>query len=125
MRALTVASLVLPVSVAALAGCINNERVRVQSFAPGPGHTFAYSVRTNTVMPPNEDGAAEAIRRDWLAQTLSAEGMCNGGYVIYQRQLVMPPQRPALELNQVLPANADSSLDFGNTGYVVYSGSCL
>ena len=125
MRALAVASLVLPLSVAWVAGCVENDRVRVQSFMPGPGGAFTYSVRTNTVLPPNDDGAAETIRRQCLAQTLGAEGMCNGGYVIYQRQLVVPPHRPALVATSYLPANANSGLDFGNTGYVVYTGSCL
>ena len=125
MRAIAVAVIVLPVSVAGLGGCISNDRVRVQSFLPGAGHTFTYSVQTNTVMTPNDDGAAEAIRRQWLAETLGAEGMCNGGYVVFGRELVVPPHRPALEFAGYKPANPNSAVDFGNTGYVVYTGSCL
>ena len=76
------------------------------------------SARTNTVMTENNDGAAEEIRRDWLAQTLEAQGICRGGYVIYQRNLLIPPQRPAF-------CEPPNDLDFGNGGDVVYSGSCL
>jgi hypothetical protein len=123
MRAMAVACLVLPLSAAALGGC--NDRVRVESFVPGQAGSFTYSVQTNTVMTPNDDGAAEAIRREWLAQTLGSEGMCNGGYVIHQRQLVVPPQRPALTAEPYTPANANSGANFGNTGYVVYTGTCL
>jgi hypothetical protein len=122
-RALAVASLVLPLSAAWLGGC--SDRVRVQSFTPSPAGGFTYSVQTNTVMTPNDDGAAESIRREWLAETLGAAGMCNGGYVIYQRQLVVPPQSPALAPAPFNPANANSGADFGNTGYVVYTGNCI
>ncbi|HUC12735.1 MAG TPA: hypothetical protein VL985_20255 [Stellaceae bacterium] len=121
----SVLAVVSLLSVAGLVGCIDNDRVRVQSFLPGPNHTFTYSVQTNTVMTPNADGASEAIRRGWLAQTLGAEGMCNGGYVIYSRQLVVPPQRSALAFAAYSPTNANSGVDFGNTGYVVYTGGCL
>ena len=123
MRATALAPMVLALSVIALGGC--SERVRVQNFLPGAGGSFTYSVQTNTVMTPNDDGAAEVIRREWLAQTLGAERMCNGGYVIYNRQLVVPPQRPALTSAGYTPANADSAANFGNTGYVVYNGACL
>jgi hypothetical protein len=125
MRALAVAFLVFSLSIAGLSGCIDNDRVRVQSFKPGPAGSFTYSVQTNTVMTENDDGAAEVIRRQWLAQTLGAEGMCNGGYVIYRRDLVVPPQRPALAPAPFMQANANSGADFGNTGYVVYTGNCL
>jgi hypothetical protein len=123
MRAVAAVCLMLPFSVSALSGC--NDPVRVQSFTPGPAGGFTYSVQTNTVMTPNDDGGAEAIRREWLAQTLGAAGMCNGGYVIYRRNLVAPPQRPALAPQPFTQANAYSGLDFANTGYVVYTGSCL
>ena len=122
MRALVVASVALP--MIAFSGC--NDPVRVQSFVPGPGGGFTYSVRTNTVITPNDDGAAEEIRRDWLAQTLGAAGMCNGGYVVYRRELVVPPQQPAFgptPANQ--PAGPHADLAFGNSGDVVYTGSCL
>ena len=121
MRALAASLLALP--MIALSGC--NDPVRVQSFVPGPSSTFTYSVRTNTVMTPNEDGAAEEIRRAWLAETLGAAGMCNGGYVIYRRDLVIPPQRPALGPMPPNPSNPDPDLAFGNSGDVVYTGSCL
>jgi hypothetical protein len=122
MRTLVAASLALSMTV--LGGC--NDPVRVQSFVPGPGGTFTYSARTNTVMTPNDDGAAEEIRRSWLAETLGAAGMCNGGYVIYRRELVVPPQRPAFApppANQ--PPGPNTDLAFGNSADVVYTGSCL
>ncbi len=111
--------------LAALAGGCSGP-VRVQSFLPGPDHSFTYSVRTNTVMPPNEDSGAETIRRYWLAQTLAAAGMCGSGYVIYNRQLVTPPQRVALpQTPPPPPLGPDTGLAYGNTSDVVYSGSCL
>ncbi len=125
MRPRSLASVLLPLAFAALSGCIDNDRVRVQSFLPGPAGTFTYSARTNTVMSANDDGAAEQIRRGWLADTLRANGMCNGGYVIYQRELVVPPQRPALGPAAPTPQNPYPSLAFGNTGDVVYTGACL
>jgi hypothetical protein len=118
MRALPLAVLVWSLPFATLSGCIDNDRVRVQSFTPGPGGSFAYSAHTNTVMTENDDGGAEAIRRDWLAQTLEAQGLCRGGYVVYQRYLVVPPQRPAF-------GAPPDDLAFGNGGDVVYNGGCL
>jgi hypothetical protein len=116
---------VLTCSLAALGGGCS-EPVRVQSFLPGPHGSFTYSVRTNTVMPPNEDSGAETIRRYWLAQTLAAAGMCGGGYVIYNRQLVVPPQRVALpQTPPPPPLGPDNSLSYGDSGDVVYNGSCL
>jgi hypothetical protein len=125
MRAVSIGSLLFALCFAALSGCADTDRVRVQSFLPGPAGTFTYSARTNTVMSANDDGGAEKIRRDWLAETLNAYGMCKGGYVIYQRELVVPPQRPALGPSGASPQNPDPNLAFGNTGDVVYSGACL
>ena len=118
MRASALGFLVLALSLAALAGCSINDRVRLQSFTPGPDGSFVYSAHTNTVMTENDDGAAEQIRRDWLAQTLEAEGRCRSGYVIYRRTLVVPPQRVAY-------IGPPDELTFGNGGDVVYSGACL
>ncbi len=118
MRSLVLACLVSSLSLGALSGCIDNDRVRVQSFTPGPGGEFVYSARTDTVMTANDDGTAEMIRRDWLAQTLEAQGVCRGGYVVYQRNLLVPPQRPAF-------SEPPHDLAFGNGGDVVYNGSCL
>ncbi len=120
------ASLLVLLSLALASGCSEGDRARVQSFLPGPGGSFMYSARTNTVMTANDDGAAEKIRRGWLAETLGAHGMCNAGYVIYQRRLVVAPQRPALApAPPNFLANADPDLSFGNTGDVVYTGACL
>ncbi len=118
MRAPVLGLLVSALSLAAFAGCAFNDRVRVQSFTPGPEGSFVYSVATNTVMTPNDDGAAEQIRRDWLAETLEEQGRCRGGYVIYRRTLVVPPQRVAF-------SPPPDELTFGNGGDVVYSGTCL
>ena len=86
MRALVLASIIL------LAGCIDNDRVRVDSFTPDPAGTFTFSVQTNTVMTENDDGEAEQIRRSWLAEVLIAQAMCNGGYVVETRRLVVPAE---------------------------------
>jgi hypothetical protein len=103
MRAPVLAYLVL------LGGCIiDNDRVRVASLVVDPVGTFVFTAQTNTVMTPNDDGEAEQIRRDWLAEELTARGMCDAGYVVETRQLVEPPDSP--------PTNAHD---------VVYSGRCL
>jgi hypothetical protein len=103
MRAVALACL------AALGGCIiDNDPLRVESFAADPAGTFVYTSLTNTVMTANDDGEAEQIRRDWLAEELSVHGMCNAGYVIETRRLAEPPDLP-----------------FGNAHNVVYTGRCL
>lgn len=120
MRAAVLGVLVSALSIASLGlgGCAFNDQVRLQSFTPGPDGSFVYSVHTNTVMTENDDGAAEQIRRDWLAETLDAQGSCRGGYLIHQRTLVTPPQRVAY-------SPPPDELTFGNGGDVVYSGTCL
>jgi hypothetical protein len=103
MRALVLAGL------AVLAGCIiDNDAVRVENFTADTPATFTYDAWTNTVMTANDDGAAEQIRRDWLAETLAAQGMCAAGYVIETRQFEQPWEGP-----------------FGNGGDIVYTGRCL
>jgi hypothetical protein len=103
MRALVLASIV------SLAGCIiDNDRVRVDSFTADPAGTFTYVAQTNTVMTANGDGEAEQIRRDWLAQTLTANGLCSAGYVVETRRLVAAADMPA-----------------GNAHDIVYVGHCL
>jgi len=102
MRALTLAAIVL------LAGCIiDNDRVRVESFAVNPDGTFTFGALTDTVMTANDDGAAEQIRRDWLAEALASRNMCSAGYFIETRRQV-GPQEPA-----------------GNVSDIVYTGRCL
>ena len=77
MRALVPACLIL------LAGCIiDNDPVRVENFTADTPATFTYDAWTNTVMTANDDGTAEQIRRDWLAEALTAHGMCAAGYVV-------------------------------------------
>jgi hypothetical protein len=92
-----------------LGGCIiDNDHVRIESFAADPAGSFVFSAQTNTVMTPNDDGEAERIRRDWLAEELNAHGMCGAGYVVEIRQFLDPPDAP--------PSNAHD---------VVYTGRCL
>jgi hypothetical protein len=82
--------------------------VRIDNFTATSPRAFVYSARTNTVMTENDDGAAERIRRQWLAQALEAHGMCAGGYVIDSRHLA------PLEQGR-----------FANDSDVVYAGRCL
>ena len=100
MRMLAFASLVL------LGAC--NDHVRVVSFAADPAGTFVLTAQTNTVMTENDDGEAEQIRRDWLADELKDRGMCAAGYFVETRRLVEPPDAPS-----------------SNAHDVVYTGRCL
>ncbi len=128
MRTPVLACLVAGLGLAALCGCIDNDRVRVQSFAAGADGSFTYAAHTDAVMTENDDGAAERIRRDWLAETLEARGMCAGGYVVYQRRLAIPAERPAFvgpEYGAAPAAASAADAAFGNGGDVVYYGSCL
>jgi hypothetical protein len=100
MRALVLACL------AALAGC--NDPIRVENFTADTPATFTYDAWTNTVMTANDDGAAEQIRRGWLAEALADHGMCAAGYVVETRRFEQPWEGP-----------------FGNGGDIVYSGRCL
>jgi|SRR5271157_4602846 len=94
------------VSILSLAGCIGNDEVRVESFTSDPAGVFTFTVQTNTVMTENDDGEAEQIRRDWLAEALTTQAMCNGGYVVETRRLVVPAEP-------------------GNSRDIVYTGRCL
>lgn len=92
-----------------LTGCIiDNDPLRVESFAADSAGTFVFSAQTNTVMTANDDGEAEQLRRDWLAEELSGHGMCAAGYVVETRRLFQPPDAPST-----------NALD------VVYTGRCL
>jgi len=92
-----------------LAGCIiDNDPVRVENFTADTPATFTYDAWTNTVMTANDDGAAEQIRRDWLAEALTAHGMCAAGYVVETRRFEQSWEGP-----------------FGTGGDIVYSGRCL
>jgi hypothetical protein len=84
------------------------DRVRVESLVPGENGNFAYAAQTNTVLTENDDGVAERIRRDWLAQALRAHAMCEAGYVVDTRRLVQRATGP-----------------FANGGDIVYAGRCL
>ena len=111
MRALVLACLTALVlaCLTALAGCIiDHDPVRVENFVADTPATFTYDAWTNTVMTANDDGEAEQIRRDWLAEALTAHGMCAAGYVVETRRFEQPWDGP-----------------FGNGGDVVYTGRCL
>jgi hypothetical protein len=103
MRAL---ALILAAATVPLLGCAND--VRVVDLAPGTGGNFTFSARTNTVITENDDGVAERIRREWLAQSLTAAGMCRAGYVVDSRWFLQP----------------EAGL-FANGGDIVYAGRCL
>ncbi len=98
----------IPACLLLLAGCIDTDTARVANLVPQEGGNFAFSVPTNTVMTANDDGAAERIRRDWLAEALQAASLCPVGYVVYQRHFVPAIDGP-----------------FGNGGDIVYTGQCL
>ena len=58
-------------------------------------------------MTESGDGEAERIRRDCLAEAVTAHGMCDAGYVVETRPLVEP------------------NLPSSNAHDVVYTGRCL
>ncbi len=89
-----------------LCGCVGS--VRDEGFAAAGPDTFLYSAHTNTVMTENDDGTAERLRRDWIADALAVHGMCPLGYVIDKRHLVQEAEGP-----------------FGNGGDILYTGRCL
>ncbi len=89
-----------------LAGCVGS--ARVEGFSATSPTAFLYSAHTNTVMTANDDGTAERLRRDWMADALHAHGMCPVGYVVDTRRFVPDAWGP-----------------FGNGGDILYSGRCL
>jgi hypothetical protein len=97
---------VLILAIVPLFGC--SEPVRVSNLTPGPGGRFTFSAGTNTVMTENDDGAAELIRRDWLADALISSGACRSGYILDSRRFAQP----------------QAGL-FANGGDIVYAGRCL
>jgi hypothetical protein len=100
MRALLLLCLV------SLVGCVGS--ARVEGFAASGPSAFLYSARTNTVMTENDDGTAERLRRDWIADALQAHAMCADGYVVDTRRYV-----------------PDAAGPFGNGGEILYTGRCL
>ena len=93
----------LPMCLLLLAGCA--EQARVEAFSATGPESFLYSARTNTVMTPNDDGAAEQLRRSWIADAVQAHGLCLRGYVVETRRLVPDPS--------------------SNDGAILYEGRCL
>src|SRR5258707_799831 len=69
-----------------LAGCVGS--ARIEGFAANGPAAFLYSAQTNTVMTANDDGTAERLRRDWIADALHAHAMCSAGYVADTRHYV-------------------------------------
>lgn len=94
--------------LAALSGCFYDNPAQVVSLTPGEGGSFTFSAATSTVMTENDDGAAERIRRGWLANALRTQAVCDAGYMVDQRRFVQPGEGP-----------------FGNGGDIVYTGHCL
>jgi len=98
--------LVAPLCLLLLAGCVGS--ARVEGFtATGPS-AFLYSAQTNAVMTENDDGTAERLRRDWIADAVHAHAMCADGYVIDSRRFI-----------------PDAIGPFGNGGDILYAGRCL
>lgn len=92
--------------VLSLTGCLGS--VHQEGFAATGPVSFLYSAHTSTVMTENDDGAAERLRRDWIADALRAHGMCPEGYAVDTRRFV-----------------PDAIGPFGNGGDLVYAGRCL
>ncbi len=90
----------------ALAGCVGS--ARNEGFGATGPQSFLYSAHTNAVMTENDDGAAERLRREWIADALVAHAMCADGYVIETRHFVPEQERP-----------------LANGGDILYTGRCL
>lgn len=90
-----------------LPGCVWS--ARDEGFAATGPAAFLYSAHTNTVITPNDDGVAERLRRDWIADAVQAHGMCPDGYVIDTRRYVPDAGGGA----------------FANGGDILYAGRCL
>jgi hypothetical protein len=93
-------------ALVSLAGCVGSARHEAFT-ATGPA-SFLYGARTNTVMTENDDGAAERLRRRWIADAVQSHGMCGEGYVVDVRSFV---------------PNVDGR--FGNGGEILYKGRCM
>lgn len=89
-----------------LAGCVGS--ARIEGFSASGPKSFLYTAHTNTVMTANDDGTAERLRREWIADAVGAHSMCPVGYVIDTRHFV-----------------PDAIGPFGNGGDILYSGRCL
>ena len=89
-----------------LAGCVGS--ARIEGFAANGPDIFLYSAHTNAVMTANDDGVAERLRRDWIADAVKSHAMCADGYVIDTRRFV-----------------PDAIGPFGNGGDILYAGRCL
>ncbi|HTT80661.1 MAG TPA: hypothetical protein VMF86_13360 [Stellaceae bacterium] len=94
------------VCLLSLAGCVGT--ARVEGFTATGPHKFLYSAHTNTVITPNDDGGAERLRREWIADALGAHHMCPAGYVVDTRRYVPDAVGP-----------------FANGGNILYTGRCL
>jgi hypothetical protein len=92
-----------------LAACVGTDRN--EGFTATGPDTFLYSARTSTVMTENDDGVAERIRRDWLAEALKAHTMCTNGFIVDTRRVV--PGSPT-----------EAGPQFSNGGDIVYAGRC-
>jgi hypothetical protein len=101
MRVLALLCLVL------LVAC-DIHQAREEGFAVSGPDAFLYSAHTNTVMTENDDGTAERLRRDWIADAIRSHAMCADGYVVDTRRFV-----------------ADAVGPFGNGGDILYAGHCL
>ncbi|MGE5272025.1 MAG: hypothetical protein ACM3JG_20400 [Thiohalocapsa sp.] len=89
-----------------LCGCVGT--AREEGFAARSPTAFLYSAHTNAVMTENDDGVAERLRREWIADAVQSHGMCAFGYVVQTRQFVPDADGP-----------------FGNGGNILYGGRCL
>jgi hypothetical protein len=89
-----------------LVGCVGS--ARVEGFGATGPTSFQYSAHTNTVMTENDDGTAERLRRDWIADALKVHAMCPDGYVVDTRHFAPGAEGP-----------------FGNGGEILYAGRCL
>ena len=89
-----------------LTACLGS--VHQEGFAATGPASFLYSAHTNTVMTENDDGIAERLRRDWIADALKAHTMCPAGYALDSRRFV-----------------PDAIGPFGNGGDILYKGRCL
>jgi hypothetical protein len=76
-----------------LVGCSSLDRPYMSSFEPftdnGGQTTFRFRAHTASIPYPEDSKEGEAVRKTWLEKYLSLNNLCQNGYEIIERKVVM------------------------------------